>query len=94
MVDIDLRDAHTDEFMKLVPSQRSMVNNLMFDGKINSYCVSLDRSKVWIMMVATDEDAVIDILSKFPLIQFMDCEISELLFFNSAQHNFAHISLN
>lgn len=94
MVDIQLRDAHTEAFAQLIPEQRTIVNDLMFDGKITNYCVSLDRSKVWILMVADDEEVVLDILSKFPLIEFMDCEISELLFYNSAQQHFSHISLN
>jgi hypothetical protein len=94
MVDIELRDAQSEEFIELIPAQRAMVNDLLYDGKISSYCVSLDRSKVWILMSAEDEDFVIDTLSCFPLIQFMDCVISELLFYNSAQLHISQISLN
>lgn len=94
MIDINLRDFHSDEFMRLIPNQRSVVNDLMFEGKIVSYCLSMNRSKLWINMVAKDEEDVLDVLAKFPLIDFMDCEISELLFHNSSQQTFSHISLN
>jgi muconolactone delta-isomerase len=94
MVDIDLHDAHSDEFMRLIPSQRTVVNDLMFEGKITNYCVSMDRSKLWMVVVAKDEEEVMEFLAKFPLIKFMDCEIQPLLFSNSAQQTFSHISLN
>lgn len=94
MVDIDLHDANSDAFMRLIPSQRAVVNELMYEGKITSYCVSLDRSKLWMVVIARDEDQVMEYLAKFPLIQFMDCEIAPLLFSNSAQQTFSHISLN
>ncbi|MFI5171436.1 MAG: muconolactone Delta-isomerase family protein [Chitinophagales bacterium] len=94
MVDVNLHSAHSDEFLKLIPSQRSVVNDMMFEGKITSYCVSMDRSKLWLVIVAKNEEDVMDLLSKFPLIQFMDCEITPLLFYNSAQQTFSHISLN
>lgn len=94
MIDVNLHDVNTDEFLQLIPSQRTIVNDMMFEGKISSYCVSADRSKLWITMVAKNEEEIIDYLAKFPLIDFMDCEISALLFYNSAFQTFSHISLN
>lgn len=94
MVDINLHDAHTDAFMQLIPRQRAVVNSLMYEGKIVQYAVSLDRSKLWMIVIARDEEQVLEYLSSFPLIHFMDCEIAPLLFTNSAQQTFSHISLN
>lgn len=94
MVDVNLHDVHSDGFLKLIPSQRSIVNDMMFEGKITSYCVSVDRSKLWITMVAKNEEDVIEQLTKFPLISYMDCEIAPLLFYNSSYQTFSHISLN
>jgi len=94
MIDVNLHDVNADEFLQLIPSQRTIVNDMMFEGKISSYCVSVDRSKLWITMIAKDEEEVIDQLAKFPLIGFMDCEIAPLLFYNSAYQTFSHISLN
>lgn len=94
MVDVNLRGAHSDDFLRLIPSQRTVVNDLMFEGKITSYCVSMDRSKLWITMVGRSEEEIMELLSTFPLIAYMDCEISPLLFYNSALRSFSHISLN
>lgn len=94
MVDINLRDAQSYDFMRLVPGQRTLVNDLMFEGKITSYCLSVDRSKLWITMVGKDEEEIMEVLARFPLISYMDCEISPLMFYNSAFRSFSHISLN
>ena len=94
MVDVNLNGAHSDEFMQLIPSQRSVVNDLMLEGKVTSYCVNIERSKLWITMVGKNEEEILDILAKFPLIHYMDCEVSPLLFHNSSQQIFSHISLN
>ena len=94
MDDVNLHGAHSDEFLKLIPSQRLIVNDLMFEGKITSYCVNMDRSKLWITMIGKNENEILDLLAKFPLINFMDCEVSALLFHNSAQQVYSHISLN
>ena len=94
MLYVNLHSHHSDEFLKLIPSQRTVVNNMMFEGKITSYCVSVDRSKLWITIVAKNEEDVLEQLSKFPLIHFMDCEIAPLLFYNSTYQTFSQISLN
>ncbi|MBC8048170.1 MAG: hypothetical protein H7Y00_15330 [Fimbriimonadaceae bacterium] len=94
VIDCNLHNPHSDAFMQLIPSQRAVVNDMMFEGKIINYSVSMDRKKLWMVMQADSEEDVIDLLSKFPLIQFMDCEIFPLLFHNSPQRSFAQISLN
>lgn len=94
MVDINLHDARSEAFVQLIPRQRAVVNNMMNEGKIVHYALSLDRSKLWIIVIARDEKQVMEYLSAFPLIQYMDCEIAPLLFVNSAQRTFSQISLN
>ena len=93
-IDIDLRASGSEEFMSLIPQQRAVVNDLMSEGKLISYAVSADRTKLWIIMPAKNEKEVLDILESFPLIDFMNFEIRELLFHNSNQQAFSHISLN
>ncbi len=94
MVDVNLHHSNSDEFFKLIPSQRAVVNDLMMEGKVTSYCVSVDRAKIWITIVASNVNAVMEELAKFPLIEFMDYEIEQLLFYNSAYQTFSQISLN
>lgn len=93
-VDIELKKAFSFEFINLIPEQRKVVNELMNRGVIINYALSMDRSKLWITVEAKDEEAVMDILSGFPLIKFMQPEIIELAFLDSIHSGFPHLSMN
>ncbi len=93
-VDIELKRAFSAEFINLIPAQRKLVNQLMNSGVIVNYALSMDRSRLWVTIEAKHERAVMDVLSQFPLINFMHPEISELAFFDSIHSGFPHLSLN
>ena len=93
-ITVQLPDEFSEEFISRIPAQRSMVNGLMRKGIILSYSLSMDRSRLWIVMEAESENNVIEILSRFPLIRYMAPEITELLFHNSVYINVPKVSLN
>ena len=94
LVDIKLEDSFTSEFFSLIPRQRKLINDLMNEGIIHSYSLAIDRSKLWIVMETENELEVMDALSRFPLIKFMQPEIIELAFHDSIHSGFPHLSLN
>ena len=94
MVDIDLPNTLTTEFISLIPEQRAQVNNLLQEGRISSYTLALDRSKLWATFLAESQEEVMDILSTFPLIRYMDINIHELAFHQMANLALPAISLN
>ena len=94
MIDITLPEILTEEFVSLVPRQRAQVNKLFSEGRLASYSLSLDRSKLWTTMLAESEEEVIIVLSTFPLRKFMDLRIHRLAFSESANANVARISMN
>jgi hypothetical protein len=94
LVDIKLLDSFTSEFFSLIPKQRKLINDLMNEGVIHSYSLAIDRSKLWIVMETENEQEVIDVLSRFPLIKFMYPEITELAFHDSIHSGFPQLSLN
>ncbi|MCC6551064.1 MAG: hypothetical protein IT279_13450 [Ignavibacteriaceae bacterium] len=94
MVDIDLPENITEEFMTLIPQQREQVNRLMLEGKINSYTLSMDRTKLWIILSAKSDNDVFRLLATFPMRRFMDAKIVELAFHNTISTAFPQISLN
>jgi muconolactone delta-isomerase len=85
MVDIDLPEFMTEEFLAMIPRQREQIKTLLHEGKIVNYALALDRSKLWTIILAESEDEVMEILSTFPLIHFMTPEIYELAFNNRTQ---------
>lgn len=94
MVDVELPGVLSEEFVSLIPTQRDQVNKLMAEGKINSYTLSMDRSRLWIILSAKSDTEVFRILSTFPLRRYMDAKIFELAFHNTTTAQFPQISLN
>ena len=94
MVDITLPRYLSEEFVSLIPSQRSQVNKLMGRGILNSYSLSADRSKIWTVINAdTKKDAELT-LGTFPLVKFMNYQIYQLAFNNNIAQILPRFSLN
>jgi len=94
MVEFKLPETLTEEFISLIPEQRATINSLMDAGVIMCYTLNLDRSKLWTVIVAKSDTAVMDVLAQFPLISFMKPEISELTFHHQSSLVMPSISLN
>jgi muconolactone delta-isomerase len=93
MVEIDLPPI-TQEFMSLVPAQKRTINRLMADGSIESYTLSLDSARLWVVILAQSEQEVHDILDVFPIMPYCDAEVSGLKFHNAMSRELPVISLN
>lgn len=83
MVEFELPDIFTEEFMALIPRQRFVINQMMAEGTMQNYSLSLDRSKLWAIMTADSEIALMEDLARMPLIDYMVPHISQLLFHNT-----------
>ena len=84
MVEFILPDEMTEEFIAKVPRQRLKINQLMEKGKITAYSLAADRTKLWCIIKADNEFDVMNVISEFPLIDFMQPTITELMFNNTA----------
>ena len=93
-VDVTLVDSFRPQFYALIPEQRRVVNEMMNEGILVSYSLSLERTKLWVVMEVKSEQEVLDVLAKFPLIKFMKPEIHELAFHDNVHSGFPHLSLN
>ncbi|MFN0200165.1 MAG: muconolactone Delta-isomerase family protein [Bacteroidia bacterium] len=94
MIDFSLPPILTADFVALIPAQRATVNRLMEQGKIANYVLALNRSRLWAIVVATNEDEVLDVLSQFPLLKFVKFDIFPLAFHQSIPQGMPFISLN
>lgn len=93
MIEMDLPIVMSEKFMSLIPKQRDRINKLLARGKVKSYTLSLDRSKLWIIAVAENETKLVEMLDTLPLASYMIPEITELMFHNS-QEQVLQFSLN
>ncbi|CAN5675534.1 hypothetical protein BH11BAC1_BH11BAC1_10140 [soil metagenome] len=94
MVEFKLPEILTEEFIDLIPEQRAKINSLMDAGVIMCYTLNMERNKLWTVIVAKSDLAVMDILAQFPLIGFMKPSISELTFHHQSSLVMPSISLN
>lgn len=94
MVEFELPEILTDEFMSLIPEQRYVINKMMADGRLKSYSLALDRSVLWAVFEAGSEFEVLELIAQMPLSDFMEPYVSELMFHNSADESVLHFSLN
>ena len=94
MVDFTLPQILSEDFLKLIPQQRSKVNKLFREGKLANYALSLDHSKMWAVMNADNEKEVKDLLFELPLTRFMQFEVRMLTFFNSVGAESPVFSMN
>jgi muconolactone delta-isomerase len=93
MVEFDLPEVLNPKFLSKVPQQRKKIDELMALGKVRSYSLSEDRSKLWMVIVADTEDDVLDILEEMPLNYMMDNQITPLMF-HFSNENIMAMSLN
>ncbi|MCB0726870.1 MAG: hypothetical protein KDD00_05365 [Ignavibacteriae bacterium] len=94
MVEIDLPQAMTEEFISLIPEQRSVVSELLSDKVLTSYSVSLESRKLWTTIIGESENDIAEVLMDFPIIEYCEYKIFRLTFHNNAGFIIPQFSLN
>ena len=93
MVEFDVPDPLTEEIMDLIPEQREAIDAFFSAGKLLSYTVASDRTKVWAVMIAESESELLKNIDELPMTPYMDFDYSELMFYNTV-HLMPAMSLN
>ncbi len=82
MVEFDVYYQIDSEFESKIPSQRNEISRLFENGKLLSYSLSKERTKLWGVFLVNSESELISIIEKLPLTPYMDYDYNELLFHN------------
>ena len=94
-VSLRLPDSFTEEFLATIPQHRIVINQLLSEHVIETYAISANRGRGWVIINGEDEEAVRAIVAQFPLYPYLEVmAIDELFIFDSAASRFPHISLN
>ena len=94
MVDFTLPSPMSEEFLRLIPLQRSKVSQFFREGRLVNYALSIDKSKMWAVVSANNEDEVLEFLEKLPLTRFMRYKVSLLTFYNAVNSETPAFSMN
>ena len=94
MISISFPEEWTEEFIDLIPSQRNHIDHLLSTGKVLSYSLAADRTMLWVVMLANNENDLLAMVSKFPLIKYMVIDYVELMFHNTSANSFPPLIYN
>jgi len=93
MVEFELPSMMAPEFLARIPEQRNRVDEFMAEGRIRSYSLAVNRSRLWMIVVADSDFEVMQLIGQLPLIDFMIPSINSLMFHHSMEALMA-VSLN
>jgi muconolactone delta-isomerase len=94
MISFRINQNPDEYFFNLIPVQRAVINKLMESGKILSYTLDENRTHLWCIANANDEESVRKMIAEFPLIDYMRPRIFPLMFHNSVVLSLPKFSLN
>ena len=83
-----------EEFMTLVPPHRTYINYLINKGVIDSYAVSMESCRSWIMMTAESKNEIKQHLKKSPLFKYWNFEIDELFVYDGQTYRLPALQMN
>ncbi len=83
-----------DAFMPLVQSHRTYINSLINKGVIDSYAVSMESYRSWIMMNAETKAEVTEYLAKSPLHHYWTYQIDELFVYDGQTYRLPALQMN
>jgi len=82
------------DFMNYVPEHRTYINMLINTNVIESYAVSMETLRSWIIINAETKDEVEQILFKSTLYQFWTYDIDELFVYDSQNFRLPKLEFN
>ena len=91
---VTIRFYMDEEFMKLVPSHRVYINDLIDKNIIDYYAVSMETQRSWLIINAVDKKEVEECLAKSSLHNYWTIEIDELFVYDSQAYRLPALQLN
>ena len=83
-----------EQFMTLVPPHRTYINYLINKGIIDSYAVSMESYRSWIMMTGENKEEIRGYLKKSPLFKYWTFEIDELFVYDGQTYRLPALQMN
>lgn len=90
----NIRFSYPEDFMKYVPEHRTYINMLINKSVVESYAVSLESSRSWIVVNAQSKEEVMEILSRSPLYKFWTLRIDELFIYDGQNFRLPKLQFN
>lgn len=83
-----------DDFMSNVPKHREYINELLDNGTMDYYSVSMETQRSWMIINAHSKAEVENYLHKTPLYKYWTVEVDELYVYDSQTYRLPALQLN
>ena len=83
-----------DSFQELIADHRKLINELIENGVIDHYVVTMESQRIWITINASDKASVDEYLSQSPLFNYWIYEIDELFISDGVHYRLPAVQLN
>ena len=83
-----------DSFQDLIAEHRNYISQLIENGVIDHYVVTMETQRIWITINAEDKAAVDEYLSGSPLFNYWIYEIDELFISDGVHYRLPAVQLN
>jgi muconolactone delta-isomerase len=94
MVEFTMPSELPEAFINTIQQQRDAVNKLLNEGKILTYALSLENSRLWAVFSVVSEAELMELVYDLPLTHFMKVKVHELTFYNTAHPFTPAFSMN
>ena len=91
---VSIKFSLPDNFMDYVPEHRTYINTLINTNVIESYAVSMETHRSWIIINAESKEEVRKIIMKSSLYKFWTFEIDELFVYDGQTFRLPKLELN
>jgi len=85
MVEFTVPGYFDEEIEQLLDRQKSMLTDYFYEGKIFSFTISQDITKMWMVMIADSESELVSLIDSLPISKFCDYDYRELMLHNTVQ---------
>lgn len=94
LVHITLPDVFSKKLYETIPKQREYINKLLEQQLILSYSLDMERKNLWMFVHMETEKEVLDLLSNFPIINYVTVSIHELAFHDASHKALPDLIMN
>lgn len=94
MVTLSFPGIATDDFLALIPRQRSMIVKLLSNGKLANFSLNESRTSAWMVVNAKSTADVEKMMERFPMYEYFEYKIERLIMHDSAFVGLPKVVLN
>jgi hypothetical protein len=80
--------------MQLIPDHRAYINDLIDEGQIEHYAVSMEVQTIWVTLNAENKIAARRMLNKSPFHKFWKVQLHELMIWDGQNYRLPVVQLN